>query len=184
MRLFVALPAANAVRQTIAPILDELRTAHWPVRWVRADRLHVTLRFFGETDSSRGEAIGRMLADAVVGIGPMAGELVGLALLPGGRRARAVHLELDAPPALELMQDRIARGAEALGFAPEGRLFRPHVTVARVRAGARLSAAALERLEATLLAIPFPIDHVVLYQSRLTAQGPDYTALYTYTLTG
>ena len=184
MRLFAALPAAGAVRQAVAPILDALRAAHWPVRWVRADRLHVTLRFFGETEPSRAEAVGRLLADAVAGTGPMAGELVGLGLIPGGRRARVVHLELDAPPALELMQDRIARGAEALGFAPEGRLFRPHLTVARVRAGARLPAAALERVEATLLAIPFPIDRVVLYHSRLTPQGPDYSAVHTYTLAG
>jgi 2'-5' RNA ligase len=81
-------------------------------------------------------------------------------------------LGLEGPPALELLQDRLERAGEAIGFPPEGRPFRPHVTLGRVREGHRVPPNALEEYEVERL--PLLAEELVLYESLLSSQGPRY----------
>ena len=52
---------------------------------------------------------------------------------PNFRRARVVWLAVEASPRLELLQHDIETACAALGYEPEGRPFRPHLTLGRVR---------------------------------------------------
>jgi 2'-5' RNA ligase len=93
---------------------------------------------------------------------------------PTLRRPRIVWVGLDAPPALELLQDRLERRSEAIGFPPEGTPFRPHVTLGRVREGHRLPLGALESLEGCYEPVAFVASELVLYESVLGLGGPSY----------
>ena len=77
-------------------------------------------------------------------------------------------------PALELLQDRLERRAESIGFPLEGNPFRPHVTLARVREGQRLPPGALESLEGQYDQVAFLASELVLYESVLGRGGPRY----------
>ncbi len=78
------------------------------------------------------------------------------------------------------LADSLERVARDLGFAPETREFRPHLTLARARRGER--AKLPERLSAPLVAPPFPVSEVILFQSVLHPGGARYTALERYRL--
>ncbi len=93
---------------------------------------------------------------------------------PTIRRARVLRLEIEAEPKLELLQDRIERGSEAIGYPPEGRPFLPHVTLGRVREGQRLPHDAAATLERIAVEQTFVADRVVLFESMLTPDGPVY----------
>ncbi len=182
MRLFVAVPLPPPALEEAGALLRTLRGLEWPVRWVRDDGLHITLKFFGEVTSDRLEAIEEMLQFATAGMGPLELVLSGGGAFPSSRHPRVLRLEVTAGADLELLQDRLERGCEQIGFAPEGRPFRPHITLGRVREGDRLPPGAMRQVETLPTGTPFLADQVVLFESRQTAAGPTYNARLTQSL--
>lgn len=176
MRLFVAVPLPPDAHQAAVLELRFLRELGWPVRWVRDDGLHITLKFFGEVAPDRLDTIAEMLGYTVERMAPMTLAITGGGAFPDASRPRVLRLDITPDPALELLQDRIERGGEAIGFPPEGRPFHPHITLGRVREGHRLPPGAMERLEGIAPHDPFVADRVVLFESELGSAGPTYRA--------
>jgi 2'-5' RNA ligase len=175
MRLFAAVPVPPAAAAELGTLVDALAAEGWPVRWVRPESLHLTLKFYGEVAPDAADALAAALAASADGTPGLDLAVSGIETLPPGRRARVVVGAIDAPPALELLQDRLERASAALGFAPEGRPFRPHVTLGRVRQGAALPPAARERCAAVAPAIGFWADEVALVESVLAPGGSRYS---------
>jgi 2'-5' RNA ligase len=175
MRLFIAIPIPSPAVDHASGLLRELQQLEWPVRWVRDDALHLTLKFFGEVTSDRVDPIEEMVQFATEGLHPMEMTFLGGGGFPSRRHPRVLRLEVEAGPDLELLQDRIERGGEEIGFPPEGRPFRPHLTLGRVREGHRLPPGAMDRLESLPHGAPFRADRIILYESRLTKAGPTYS---------
>ena len=174
MRLFVALPILEPARHVITALLDRLRASDWPVRWVRPEGIHLTLKFYGEVAPERLEVIEEAIRFAAAGASPIPLRLASLGAFPTAARPRILWLGLEAPPALELLQDRLERRGEDIGFPPEGAPFQPHVTLGRMREGHRLPPRALEGADGATEKVAFLAEQVVLYESLLTANGPRY----------
>ncbi len=145
MRLFVALSPPPAALAELDEAAAPLR-ASWPeLRWVGADRWHVTLAFLGEVDQDKLDELNRRLKRAAA---RHAGQ--SLAIGPGNafssiKRARVliVHIEGErlALAGLSALAASVAAGARRAG-APsedEGRRYRPHLTLARTRQPSDLS---------------------------------------------
>lgn len=174
MRLFAAIPLQAPALQPALATLQLLEGEPWPVRWVPEAGLHLTLKFFGEVAANRLDTIAEMVGFALEGVTPMPLQVTGAGVFPSVRRPRVIRLEVAAGPELELLQDRIERGGERIGFPPEGRPFRPHVTLGRVKEGQRLPPGAAEILEGIVAQPEFLADQVVLYESELGVGGPRY----------
>jgi 2'-5' RNA ligase len=174
--LFVAIPLPPDAHQAAALELRFLRELGWPVRWVRDDGLHITLKFFGEVAPDRLDTIAEMLGYAVDRMAPMSLAITGGGAFPHASKPRVLRLDVTPDPALELLQDRIERGGESIGFPPEGRPFHPHLTLGRVREGNRLPPGAMARLESVAPQPAFLADRVVLFESELGNNGPAYRA--------
>jgi RNA 2',3'-cyclic 3'-phosphodiesterase len=174
MRLFAAVPVPEPAREQILKLLRRLREGGWPVRWVHDEGLHMTLKFFGEVPGDRLDVIGEALRYAANGAGALALRLGELGAFPSRSRPRVLWVGIDGPPTLELLQDRIERGAEAIGFPPEGAPFQPHVTLGRVREGQRLPPGGLEDYADSFEQVAFVAQELVLYESVLTTGGPRY----------
>ncbi len=174
MRLFAAVPVTEPARSEILDLLGRLRDTGWPVRWVRDEGLHLTLKFFGEVASDRLDVIAEAVRFAGRGAAPLALCLDDLGGFPSRHRARVLWAGLESTPALQLLQDRLERGGEAIGFAPEGKPFQPHITLGRVREGQRCPPGALEDYDRSFERTAFTGEQVVLYESVLTPQGPRY----------
>ncbi|MGQ0701692.1 MAG: RNA 2',3'-cyclic phosphodiesterase [Gemmatimonadales bacterium] len=176
MRLFVAVPLPALALDQASSALRSLRKHEWPVRWVRDDGLHITLKFYGEVTADRAAAIEEVLRHAAAGIRRLTLGLGCGGVFPNAQRPRVLHLQVQSSPDLELLQDRLERASAELGFAPEGRPFVPHITLGRVREGHRLPADAMRRLEGVPAVASFEADRVVLFESRLAPDGPVYHA--------
>jgi len=175
MRLFAAVPLPEQALADAGAILDSLRASSWPVRWVRPEGLHITLKFFGEVVPERLDTIAEMLGFAVEGVPRLKLSLAGAGVFPDLQRPRVVRLELRGnTEGVELLQDRLERGGLRIGFPPEGRPFRPHITLGRVQEGQRLPAEASAVLTAVGARPEFEADRVVLYESFQTPHGPVY----------
>ncbi len=134
VRGFVAVLLPDGVRARLAAAAAELRTRAPGLAWVRAESLHLTLRFLGSLEPAALERAREAVAAAVTGIAPfrvVLGELGGFpstraprvvwaGVVAGGEGLRALHAALEA-------------GLVARGIPGEGRAFHPHVTLARAR---------------------------------------------------
>ena len=71
MRVFAALPIRDPGRAAIISLLDELRQSDWPVRWVRTEGIHLTLKFYGEVMPERLDVIQEAVRFAAAGARPI-----------------------------------------------------------------------------------------------------------------
>lgn len=182
MRLFAGIPVAGAAEIELTGVLARLRDSGWPVKWVRSEGLHVTVKFLGETEDGRVPALGESLAQAAKGTGTLHFNSTGLGAFPSLGRPRILWAGFEAEAALELMVDRVERRCADLGFSPDGHPHRPHVTLGRVRDGGRLPADASAQLEREHLEGNFTADRLVLYRSHPGAGGSRFEALLTFSL--
>jgi 2'-5' RNA ligase len=186
LRLFVAIELSEDVCQALGALQQELRNRGLDrLRWVRPEGIHLTLKFLGETPIDRLPAIKAALAPAVEGVPPHELFLGRLGTF-GGRNPRVVwvSIEGDVGP-LKRLHDQVETAMEEIGFPPEGRDFRPHLTLGRVRPeGARQVARALEEAVACVAvpAMPIVVRELSLMQSRLGPGGAVYTRLKAYPL--
>ncbi len=179
MRLFAAVPVSEPAQEQILTLLGTLRGAGWPVRWVHDEGLHLTLKFFGEVAPERLDVIAEALRFAAHGADPWALALGELGAFPSRNRPRVLWVGVQAPAGLELLQDRIERGCEAIGFPPEGAPFQPHITLGRLREGQRLPPGGLDEHADGFQKVSFVAQQLVLYESLLTTGGPRYESRLT-----
>lgn len=167
MRLFLSLDLPDAVREPLAGWRADVPGA----RWVPAERLHLTLRFLGETPDGLAEAITNGVAAIRARAVPVAtGDLI---RLPSARRPRALAVRVHESPELRALAARLGAALARAGAPPADHELLPHVTLARVRqpdpAAIRKALRGLAPPEAEGLARSFS-----LVESRPTPDGPEY----------
>ena len=162
LRLFLAALPDAATRRRLERLRDEL--ARPGERRVAGGRLHLTLRFLGDTPADRL----RPLIDA---LGRLAHPPCALRLDRIGhfRGPRILWLGPSRPPAALLeLHDQVDGLADAAGIPAGAAPFRPHVTLCRDAAPGRRPA----RFEP----IDWTVDHCTLVASHLGSQ-PRYEVL-------
>ena len=130
MRLFVALEIPSAVRQNLATLLAFMRSITKEPRWVRAENLHVTLKFLGDTPEGKIDAIRSALSE-IRSDNPVALDFRGLGFFPNEKHPRVFWAGMEASPNLKTLAGDIEGGMEKLGIPREKREFSPHLTLAR-----------------------------------------------------
>ncbi len=139
LRLFTAVELPGAMRHCVhaaaETLLREPAGLHGrAARAVPAENLHVTLRFLGAVAEERVPSIVDAMQQAVAALAPGEIRLPGFAVFPSRRRPRGLWCEVDdASGVLARLERALTAVFEPLGFPPEERAFRPHVTVARFR---------------------------------------------------
>jgi 2'-5' RNA ligase len=172
VRVFAAVPMPDGVVEAVEEWMAPLRRRHPGPRWVTADRLHMTLRFLGDVGRERAEELAEALQ--AYGGGPVQFRLERVGRFRKGRHGPARVLWIGGS-----FEDGMEELARLAGRVPdergrrERRRFIPHLTVARSR---RRRGAIPEDLP------PFgPVDGIadraVVYNSRLTPEGPEYSIL-------
>jgi 2'-5' RNA ligase len=143
-------------------------------RLLAVDQLHVTLCFLGSHEESAVADVVTACRAALAGTAAARLRLgEGVWLPRRGPRVLAVGVD-DLDGALAAVQDGLSRVLSAGGwYRPEHRPFLAHVTVARVRRGARVRPAA----DAPPEPIEFDGSSVVLFRSNLGPAGARYEPL-------
>jgi 2'-5' RNA ligase len=179
VRLFIAINLPDDERRAIRDATAGVRGAAPDVSWTAERHLHLTLKFLG-TVPDEGVAPLRDALHAVASShrAPRR-ELGDVGAFPNLRAPRIVWLGLAQDVRLELLQHDIESACEVLGYEVEGRLFRPHITLGRVRRplsrdAARALADAARPVTYTGTVEPATVD---LMQSQLTPAGPKYTVM-------
>jgi RNA 2',3'-cyclic 3'-phosphodiesterase len=137
LRTFIALNLQPGEKQELHQSLEALRRRDLPVRWTAGDSLHLTLKFLGAIEGGEVPRIEDALRSAAENHGPVELELGGFGAFPSLRRASVLWVGVAPAQPLMSLQRELELAFSRLGYAREQKPFRPHITVARLRSGAR-----------------------------------------------
>ena len=126
-RLFIAVPLTEQARGAIVAGLPPL-----PGRLVPPQNWHFTLRFLGNTEVRRRDALIATLRDTRLGRNFMI-RFDGLGAFPRAKRARIIWLGVtDGAQQLVSLAEAVEYAVRRSGFAAEERPFKPHLTLTRI----------------------------------------------------
>lgn len=180
-RLFAAwVPLPDEAAQ-VYDACTPLRAAAPAERWVPAPRLHCTMRFFGEVDDAVVAALPSAVREASALFDPLPLTVRGFGAFPTWTRARVVWAGVQADPHFELLHHEIERRVVALGLEVEGRIFRPHLTLARLSEPAR-AVAIRNAARGVRMRCRATVRSVSLIASRAAAGGHRYDVVATANL--
>ena len=182
IRSFIAIELPEAVELNLSQLETQLKSGRrFEVKWVAPESIHLTLKFLGNILVESTKDIVQAMSEAAQGIPPFRLEVKDLGVFPNLKRVQVawvgVHGEIDK---LSQLQQRLDSNLSRLGFAPEGRLFTPHLTIARLRDNASpTERQALGQLIASTRfeAGAFSVDAISLMKSQLTREGPIYSRI-------
>jgi 2'-5' RNA ligase len=179
LRAFIALELSQEIKQAIADYVAPLRALDKGVSWTKAENVHLTLKFLGDTAQAQIENVKAALREICAGFAPFAAEISGAGVFPNEHRPRVLWIGMkESSGKLVECAQRIENECRRLGFAKEERSFSPHLTIGRVKIGKA------ENVVKALRESPFPARQIVfeectLMRSELHPRGSIYTALET-----
>jgi 2'-5' RNA ligase len=177
IRTFVALLIPAAWAEYLGAVSADLASRSGGLSWVKPGNHHLTIRFLGDLGESGARRVGESVARAAAGLAAPRARLGSIGAFPSFARPRVLWVGLaeggeEATALARTVNDALNRD----GFGPPDKPFRPHLTLARVREGAR----GLDAIrDAALPAPPGPalLDRVAVMKSDLHPTGSRYTAL-------
>ncbi|MBI2796848.1 MAG: RNA 2',3'-cyclic phosphodiesterase [Gemmatimonadetes bacterium] len=178
MRCFIAINPPVSVRDALAAATAPLRGAAPGVPWIEPARLHATVRFLGEVDRSFIDRLRSALGATGRQTRPIPLEIAGLGAFPTWKRARVIWAGVGYEPRLELLHHDIELACTGLGLDVEGRPFRPHLTLARLREPGGDAARAIFRASRGIrFHYAMTLDSIDLMQSIPAGGAPRYERL-------
>jgi RNA 2',3'-cyclic 3'-phosphodiesterase len=180
VRLFIAIEIPENIRTTFASLLKEFRAIAPQLKWVRAENLHVTLKFLGETESAKVEALQNVLT-AIQSSEPVSLEFRGLGFFPNDKLPRVFWAGMEASANLKSLATQVDQATHRLGFPLEERPFTPHLTLARFQLPGippKLLQAIKEKSGQPFGSLRTGEFHLI--ESKLKSTGAEYTTVQTF----
>lgn len=178
LRLFVGFRLAKGLVEMISARMDGLRESVPGARWVPAENLHLTLFFIGDMESSRVAVLSRSLTELFASAPPVLLRLAAPGLFPLRGRGRIAWVGVEPLDELRVMHRDVSRLiGSPLVKEENGRVYHPHLTVARARKS--WPQATREILEEGLAGCrgEWRADRGTLFRSELGPKGVRYTAV-------
>jgi RNA 2',3'-cyclic 3'-phosphodiesterase len=180
VRLFVAVEIPTTVRENLAALIRDLRAIAPQPKWIRAENLHVTLKFIGETPPTKLDAIRSALGIVHSGQEVML-DFRGLGFFPNEKHPRVFWAGMEASANLKILASDIEQRLEKLGIPREKRPFSPHLTLARFESpklAEKLHAAIQENAARDFGSWRTSQFHLI--ESKLKRSGAEYTTLESF----
>lgn len=180
IRSFLAFDISEEVRKSLGGLIETLRSQTKEVKWVKPENFHVTAKFFGNIDEDKMiPLIQEVVEKNIKGVDPVLLSCQGVGAFPTWQRPRVFWADLKGESAsLIQLQKNLEGGFERMGFPKEDREFKMHLTIGRLTGRPKYASwmGVLEKMRDVVFG-HVRIDHLTLYKSQLTKQGPVYTPL-------
>jgi 2'-5' RNA ligase len=181
VRTFIAVEISSEVRGKTQRLISALAATSANVKWVEPENLHLTLKFLGDVEMLEVPQLCQAVDEAVADLPPFDVQFHGAGAFPSVERPRTVWVGMTAgSEEMVALHDALEQRLAALGFRSDGRRFRPHLTIGRVRS----SSPSEIRVLASLLADQRDfvggsgdVSEVVVFSSELSRAGPAYEPL-------
>jgi len=180
IRCFIAINLPDQVKEELAKIINQLKkkNSNWSINYVKPESLHLTLHFLGSIDENQIETAKKIIKDTVVNFQIFGLETGDFLAFPNLNNPRVLFIEsageTKAAAAIQkIMGDKLSNA----GFFLESRVWKPHLTLARIKAPVKLI---LDEIKLPIL--KFSVSSVELMKSQLSRNGSVYSVLASYNL--
>jgi len=201
IRSFIAVNLSPEVILNLEKILHALEQAlqvrlkilskYGIVRWVPAQKIHLTLKFLGDVPADKISAIQQALQSCLEGCPSFDLLAGGLDAFPRIKQPNVIWIGVETPEPLKSIVQRIEDRMEEHGFEKEGRPFKAHLTLGRVAKNIdpnwiRVLSDVLSEYQENTPGLKnlgsSRIDAVHLYRSDLRPDGAVYNRLFSVSL--
>jgi 2'-5' RNA ligase len=179
IRSFLAIELPKVILKKIEEIQGDLKSSHADVRWVSPEKIHLTLKFFGNIEEARIEPIIKAIENSVHNTQVFSLRVTGTGAFPHWKNLRVIWMGLiDEKGILIPFQKQLETELEKIGFEPEKRAFQPHLTLGRVNSsrGKEELSRRMERYREENFG-EISVERVILFKSDLKPTGAIYTSL-------
>ena len=184
IRTFVAICLDAELRRAISAAAERVKKLVPNVKWVAPDNLHVTLKFLGGITDKRVASVKAALDELACEFEAFDMTVAGLGVFPNPRRPRVIWVGIEngreqLVALAKAIEDRLVKA----GFEKEDKPFKSHITIGRVREGKPVGdlTDAVEGAAANEIGLQ-RVDRIVVMESVLKPQGPEYTPLSVHRL--
>lgn len=182
-RLFIAIKIHPSVKyiDTFKQISSSLR--HERIKWVEPENMHLTLKFLGETDEKKIPEINLALQQAVAVSVPFSLKISNTGIFGSRYDPKVIWFGIEKHPELEKLAQNIFGGLQLCGWQPDRQNFVPHLTIGRIKElnDKQLFQKTISHYH-TLEIQEEKVSEVVLYESILKREGPQYIAVSRFML--
>lgn len=180
-RVFSAIELSKTVRSSVEDYSDNLAREFpkAPAKWSRTEKLHLTLRFFGNVEEPGLEVITDAHKSLAAAFSPFRLSIEGTGVFPTIRRPKVLWLGVSGTEALGRFRSDVDEELAAEGIEPEERDFRPHLTIARLKGGPGTRDLARHHLSLDFEPVDLNVARIVIFESVLKPTGSEYTLLET-----
>lgn len=183
IRTFICFELPAEVKSELKRVQDILRPQLGGVSWVKAEGIHLTLKFLGEVPSANLKAIAEAVQTTSAGFAAVILRLNGLGAFPSLQRPRVYWAGAAVQSGnLTGLQQSLEEALAKLGFPKEDRPFSPHLTLGRVKQFERRPSPAEVLGRVQLQPLEFTCGELVLMRSDLKPSGAEYTPLQKFPL--
>ncbi len=182
-RLFAAIkihPSQEFTR-VLTQLTKELH--HERIKWVEPKNIHLTLKFFGETDEKQIPAIRNALQAAVAGSPEFTMKINRTGIFGSRYDPRVVWFGIDPEPKMELLAANTIAELQHAGWEPDRQNFVPHLTIGRIKElrDKTLFQQIIEKYHEVKIQEE-TVKEIILYESILQREGPMYVKLAVFQL--
>jgi 2'-5' RNA ligase len=185
--VFCAIDLPDGLKSGVGEYAARLREAvpEGRASWERPEKLHLTLKFVGEVEQARVEALARALEHAARGVSSFELSVAGTGTFPPKGLPRVLWLGIeDASGELSRLHRLLEDACAGEGLTREARPFQPHLTLARLRSREGAERLGALHREGAFARQAFTVTEIILMRSELGPGGSKYTPVSRQRLRG
>ena len=179
-RIFVAIKYKpnNIISDLIKDLKIDLENEK--IKWVDTDNIHLTLKFYGDTDTAKIPGLIKHLHEVAEKNEVLNLSVKELGAFYRGKFPSVLFLNLSENEQLMRLAEAISKTSELYGFTEDKRKFKSHITLARIKYINNLHL--FNDLIKTKVKQSFTVESFFLYESELTPKGAVYSVVEEFRL--
>lgn len=151
------------------------------IKWVKPNNMHVTMRFFGDTQPDDLPIITEALNKAKTNIKPFQLTLENTGIFGSRYDPRVIWFGIKENEELIKLHNNITENLAEIGFFPDRQNFVPHLTIGRIKEirDKQFFQQIIDRFSTAVL-LKQDVSHFSLFSSELKKEGPIHTCIETF----
>jgi RNA 2',3'-cyclic 3'-phosphodiesterase len=182
-RLFAAIKIEPSADFNLA--YDQLTSSlrHERIKWVEPYNIHITLKFFGETDEKMIPEINKVLQASARLSGSFTLKINKTGIFGSRYDPRVVWFGIDPEPGMDNLAKNTVVQLQKAGWEPDRQNFVPHLTIGRIKE--IKDKALFQKIIASFQDVVLQeqeITEIILFESILRREGPLYVKIASFPL--
>ncbi|WP_299977898.1 RNA 2',3'-cyclic phosphodiesterase [Desulfobacula sp.] len=181
IRAFIAISLPKEIKKELHGLQEQLRKSGIKASWPKPEAMHLTLKFFGNINISKIDAVKTCMTKAVTGVSIHSLYVSGIGVFPSVKKARVIWSGTKGQTnVLEKLANRLEVTLfEDMGIKKENKSFLPHLTVARIKKSIfpKTMIKLIQEFK-NFHSEDFFVSEIKFFQSELTSSGAIHKIIF------